>query len=166
MITARIPLHAQLARLCLTVLVGGMSACALTAPLQNGGPATSREGIQLAVVKQRCEQVTEPDLPGDDLAELIVEVQVHNPTSDAATIRRTDFRLLGAEDTFAIKTSTWGAIDPITVGPSSDQTFEMRFMARGAFECAKAMRLDPGKGIMTREQPVKLGAVTFVPRRA
>jgi hypothetical protein len=164
MITARTGSRSQLARLWLTVLVGGASACALTPPVQNGGPAISREGTRLAVVRQRCEQSPEADRPGDDLAELIVEVSVHNPTSEAATVRRTDFRLLGAEDAFAIKTSTWGAVDPLMVGPNSDRSFEMRFMARGAFECAKTVRLDPRRAVMTGDQPVKLDAVAFVPR--
>ncbi len=149
----------------IAVALGGLSGCALRPPVQNVGPVVSREGIQLAVVKQRCEQVQEPELPNDNLAELMVEVQVHNPTGDPATVRRTDFRLLGPEGNVAIETSTWGAINPITVSPSSDQTFEMRFMARGAFQCAKPMRLDPGRGITTGDRPVKLDAVSFVPSR-
>lgn len=139
-------------------------ACALKPPVRNSGPAVSREGVQLAVVKQRCEQLSDPDQT-EDLAEVVVEVQVHNPTREPATIRRTDFRLIG-DERFALKTSTWGAIDPLTVDPGTDRTFDLRFMARGAVECAKEMRLDPGAGVLTKDQPLKLDPVRFVPWRA
>lgn len=136
-------------------------ACALKPPARNSGPAVSREGVQLAVVKQRCEQLREPDQT-DDLVEIVMEVQVRNPTREAATIRRTDFRLIG-DERFALKTSTWGAIDPITVEAGTDRTFDLRFMARGAVECSKEMRLDPGAGVLTKNQPLKLEPVRFVP---
>lgn len=139
-------------------------ACALKPPVRNSGPTVSREGVQLAVVKQRCEQLSDPDQE-EDLAEVVVEVQVHNPTREAATIRRTDFRLIG-DERYALKTMTWGAIDPITVDAGTDRTFDLRFMARGAVECAKEMRLDPGAGVFTKNQSVKLEPVRFVPWRA
>jgi hypothetical protein len=140
------------------------SACALKPPVRNSGPSISREGVQLAVVKQRCQQLSDPDQT-EDLAELIVEVQVHNPTSVAATVRRGEFRLIG-DDRFALKTSTGGASEPLTVAPGSDQSFELRFMARGAFECAKELRLDPGGGVISRDHPVDLPPVRFVAWRA
>jgi hypothetical protein len=146
------------------ILVAALApACALTAPARNSGPAVSREGVQLAVVKQRCEQLREPD-QSDDLAEVVLEIQVHNPTREAATIRPTDFRLIG-DERFALKTSTWEAIHPITVDAGTDRTFDLRFMARGAVECAKEMRLDPGAGVLTKDQPLKLEPVRFVPWR-
>jgi hypothetical protein len=117
--------------------------------------------VQLTVVKQRCEQLRDPD-QAEELAEVIVEVQVHNPTREAATIRRTAFRLVG-DERFALRPSTWGASEAITVDAGTDQTFDLRFMARGAVECAKELRLDPGAGVLTRDQPLKLEPVRFVP---
>jgi hypothetical protein len=65
------------------------------------------------------------------------------------------------DERYAVETSTWGAADPIDVPPGADQTFDLRFMARGAFECARAVRLDPGPGVVTRNQSVTLSALTF-----
>jgi hypothetical protein len=146
------------------VVVGATSACALKPPVQSSGPSVSREGITVAVLGQRCEQVSEPDLT-DDLAEVTLLVRVHNPTRDIATVRRTDFRLIG-DERFALKTRTWGAAEPITIQPGSDDTFDLRFMARGAVECGKEIRLDPGTAIVTGNRPVKIPVVTFTSRRA
>jgi hypothetical protein len=145
------------------ILAAGLvPACAFRPPIRGDAPSTSRDGIAVAVVGQRCEQGNEPDMT-DQLAEVTVLVRVHNPTREPATIHKTDFRLVGGER-FAIKTSTWGAGDPIDVQPGADETFDLRFTARGAFECAKEMRLDPGPGVVTRNQPVKLQPVAFIPR--
>jgi len=152
-------------RMSLLALVAGVtSACAFRPPVQSSGPSISREGIAVAVVGQRCEQGREPDR-ANQLAEVTVLVRVHNPTRDAATIHRTDFRLVG-DERYALSTRTWGAAEPIRVEPGSDQTFDLRFMARGAFECAKEIRLDPGPGVVARDRAVTLPAVSFVPRRA
>jgi hypothetical protein len=150
-------------RVLVAVLAAGvLPACAFNQPFRGDAPSTSREGIGVAVVGQRCEQANEPDMT-EQLAEVTVLVRVHNPTSEPATVHRTDFRLVG-DDRFAIKTSTWGAADTLSVLPGADETFDLRFMARGAFECAKEMRLDPCGGVVTRNQPVKLQPVAFIPR--
>ncbi|MEP6652354.1 MAG: hypothetical protein ABJA82_03290 [Myxococcales bacterium] len=146
------------------VVVALAPACALKPPARNAGPSISREGVQMAVVNQRCGQFSDPDQT-EDLAEVIVEVQIHNPTREPAIVRRSDFRLIG-DERYALKALTWHAIDPITVAPGSDGMFELRFMARGAVECAKEMRLDPQGGIVTNNQPLKLDPVSFVPWRA
>jgi hypothetical protein len=149
--------------LSLALVAGVTSACALRPPVQSSGPSISQEGIAVAVVGQRCEQGREPDR-NNPLAEVTVLVRVHNPTRDAATIHRTDFRLVG-DERYALRTRSWGAAEPLRVEPGADETFDLRFMARGAFECAKELRLDPGTGVVTRDRVVKLLPVSFVPRR-
>jgi hypothetical protein len=152
-------------RVLVAILAAGVApACAFNQPFHGDAPSTSREGIAMEVVGERCEEGHEPDM-SDQLAEVTVLVRVHNPTHDLATIHRTDFRLIG-DERFAVKTSTWGASDALDVQPGSDQTFDLRFTARGAFECAKEIRLDPGAGVVMRNQPVKLQPVAFVPSRA
>jgi hypothetical protein len=155
--------HARLS-LVLSLAASSLSACALKPPVRSSGPAVSHDGIALAVVQQRCEQTKEPDWQ-DDLVEVLVRVQLHNPTSEAATVQRTDFRLIG-DERFALRTLTWGAAEPVSVPPGSDRTFELRFMARGAVECRREMRLDAGGGVVTRNGPVRLPAVTFLAERA
>jgi hypothetical protein len=138
-------------------------ACAgMRPPAKNSGPALSREGVQLALLKQSCTQTQEPDQPDNDLAEAVVEVEVHNSAPDAVTIHRTEFRLL-TPDGFALKTRTWGAADPLVLKGGETRAFEMRFMSRGSLECSRELQLDPGAAIFLGGKSVKMNAVSFVP---
>lgn len=139
--------------------------CALAPPFKNGGPAVSREGVQVAVTRQRCDQVEEPEEYGWDLVETVVEVQVRNATASPLTVHRDAFRLEGAEGT-ALTTQTWRAAEPLTIDRGATGTFEVRFMTRGGLECAREMILDVEAGLVLPEGPVKVSAVKFVPSRA
>jgi hypothetical protein len=149
-----------LVSLCALILA---PACAsMRPPARNSGPTLSREGVRLAVLKQSCTQTQEPDLPGDDLAEAIVEVEVSNAGPDTVTISRTAFRLL-TPDGVALKTRTWGSADPLVLKGGGTRAFEMRFMSRGSLECGRELQLDPGTGICLGGKSLKMKAVTFVP---
>jgi hypothetical protein len=138
-------------------------ACASMRPAaQNGGPALSREGVQLAILKQSCTQTQEPEQPDNDLAEATVEVEVRNPTPDALTISRTAFRLL-TPDGFALKTRAWGSADLLVLKGGETRAFEMRFMSRGSLACGRELKLDPGAGVSLGGKSVKMNAVSFVP---
>jgi hypothetical protein len=125
----------------------------------------SHEGIQVAVTRQRCDQVEEPDEYRDDLVETTLEVQVRNPTPAPLTVHRDAFRLLGAEGT-ALRTQTWGAADPMTIAPGASATFQLRFMGRGGVECGAEMLLDADAGQALPAGPVKVASVRFVPSGA
>jgi hypothetical protein len=141
-------------------------ACAgLKPPVQSTGPAVSPEGVQLAVKRQGCTQVSEPDFPGNDLIEEILEIQVGNLTATSLTVRPGAFRLVTAEGA-ALETVTWRAQDPLTIQGGDTRAFELRFMTRGGLECAREMRLEANAGLILRGGPVKLGAIRFVPSRA
>jgi hypothetical protein len=146
------------------VLAAASSGCALAPPFRNAGPAVSREGIQVAVTRQRCAQVEEPDEYGWDLVETILEVQVKNATPALLTVHRDAFRLLGPDGT-ALRTQTWRAVDPLTIDGGATRTFELRFMTRGGLECAREMALDIDDGLALPAGPVKIGSITFVPSR-
>jgi hypothetical protein len=141
------------------------SGCALTPPFKTGGPSVSREGVEVAVTKQRCDQVEEPDLYGEDLVETILEVQIRNATEAQLTVHRDAFRLRAPDGT-ALKTQTWFAADPVTITGGATGTFELRFMTRGGLQCAGEMILDFDAGLALPEGPVKVGAVKFVPSPA
>lgn len=150
----------------LVIVAAAAPACAgLTPPLQNAGPATSREGIELAVTGQSCSQTKEPDWYGDDLVETTVQVQVKNVTPEPLTVHRDGFRLI-TPDGYALRTVTWKAIEPLTVAGGETRAFPLRFMTRGSLQCAQEMRIDAGAGVTAGEKPVKLGPVEFVPSRA
>ncbi len=146
-------------------LVGAGGCVEMTPAAQNSGPVSSKNGIQVAVVRQSCSQTPEPDEDGWDLVEANLEVQVRNGAPAAATVRRDKFRLL-APDGSALRTMTWGAADPLTVAGGASQTFDLRFMTHGGLECAKEMRLDLDSGIKLGESPVAFQPVAFTPERA
>jgi hypothetical protein len=139
-------------------------ACGLQPPLQNGA-AAAKDGIQVAVLRQSCSQTVETELPGSDLVETTVEVEVRNGTQAAIGVHRDGFRL-GAPDGSAIRTSTWFSTDALSVDPGQAQTFQLRFMARGGLSCSKEMALESSSAVLKGTEPIKLGAVKFVPAHA
>jgi hypothetical protein len=146
----------------LATLVLAPACASMRPPARNSGPTLSKEDVHLAVLKQSCSQTQEPEEPDNDLAEAIVEVEVRNSAPDAVTISRTAFRLL-TPDGFALKTITWGSVDPLVLKGGETRAFEMRFMSRGSLECGRELQLDPGTGICVGGKALKMKAVTFVP---
>jgi len=138
--------------------------CALTPPFKNAGPSVSREGVQVAVVRQRCAQVAEPDDYGWDLVTTELEVQIRNTTPSQLTVHRDAFRLL-CKDGSALRTQSWGAADPVTIDAGTSGTFQLRYMARGGPECTGEMVLDVDDGLTLSGSPVKIAGVRFVPSR-
>lgn len=152
--------------LTVTPLFAVMSVgCALAPPFKNSGPAVSRDGVHVAVTRQRCDQVQEPEEYGWDLVEAVLEVQIRNATPAQLTVHRDAFRLGGAEGT-ALRTQTWGAADPLTIDRGATGTFELRFITRGGLACTGEMILDVDAGLVLPDGPVKVGAVKFVPSHA
>jgi hypothetical protein len=141
-------------------------ACAgLAPPARNGGAAVSREGVQVAVARQGCSQTVEPEQPGNDLVEEIVEVEVKNPNAAPLTVHRDAFRLM-TPDGSALETMTLRAADPLTVAAGETRRFELRFMTRGSLQCAREMSLDADHAVVLADRPVHVDPVSFTPSRA
>jgi hypothetical protein len=140
-------------------------ACALHPPVQNSGAAVDATGVEISVTGQSCTETVETDLPGVNLVDATVEVQVRNAAPPPLVIRRDAFRLRGA-DGRAIPTSTWRASDPLSIEAGQASTFELRFMSRGGLSCTKPMQLEASAGITKGAGPVRIGAVSFVPSHA
>jgi hypothetical protein len=136
-------------------------ACALHPPLQNGAAAVA-DGVQVALLRQSCSQTVEADWPGNDLVEATVEVQVHNGAATPVSIRRDGFRL-GAANGSAVRPSTWGANEPMSLAPGQTQTFQLRFMSRGGLSCSAAMTLESPAAVTKGDRPVNLAGVQFTP---
>jgi hypothetical protein len=145
-------------------LLGG-PGCALTPPFKSEGPAVSREGVQVTVTKQRCDEVEEPGRYGWDLVETILEVQIRNATATPLTVHRDAFRLRAPDGT-SLATQTWGAAAPFTIGSGATGTFELRFMTRGGLTCGGEMVLEVAAGLALPEGPVRVSGVRFVPSAA
>jgi len=140
-------------------------ACALHPPVQNSGAAVAPSGVEIAVSGQSCTETVETDLPGVNLVEAIVEVQVRNAAPPPLVVHRDAFRLRGP-DGRAIPTMTWRAGEPLSIEAGQSGTFELRFQSRGGLSCTKPMQLEASAGITKGTEPVQIGAVSFIPAHA
>jgi hypothetical protein len=59
------------------LLLAVAPACSMMPPAQTSG-ALSRDGVEMAVVGERCTETVETDWPGANLVQTTVEVQVGN----------------------------------------------------------------------------------------
>ena len=140
-------------------------ACALHPPVQNSGAAIASNGVQVSVLRQSCTETVETELPGINLVEATVEVEVRNAAPPPLVVHREAFRLRGP-DGRAIPTTTWNAGNPLSIEAGQAGTFELRFMSRGGLSCTKTMQLEAAAGITKGAAPVQIGAVSFVPSHA
>jgi hypothetical protein len=63
-------------------LAGLAPACALKPPVENSG-ALAKDGVQVSVVGQRCTETVEPEWPGANLVETVVELAAMGARSRA-----------------------------------------------------------------------------------
>jgi hypothetical protein len=151
----------------LAVVIFGIAmvacACGLQPPIQNSGDVTTAEGVQVAVLGQRCSQTVDNYLPGSDLVEMTVQIEVRNNTSETLGIHRNGFRITGT-DGRSIPTSTWFSNRPMSLGPRQTQTFELRFMSHGGLSCSKEMTLESPSAILRGTTTTKIGSIRFVAR--
>jgi hypothetical protein len=136
-------------------------ASGLRPPIRNSGAVTTPDGVQVAVLGQSCSQTVETDLPGNDLVEMTVQIEVRNRTPEALGVHRDGFRLTGA-DGRSIPTSTWFASKPMSLPSQQVQTFELRFMSHGGLSCSKEMTLESPSAILRGTEVAKIGAIRFV----
>jgi hypothetical protein len=139
------------------------AACAMSPPAQNAGSLAS-EGVQVAVVGQRCAETVETDWPGANLVETTVQFQVRNSNPNPVTVNREQLYLRGT-DGRAVRSRGWEAGQPVQVGSGETKTFDLQFMTRGGMSCSKPMQLDAAAGISVGSQPLRIGSVTFVPSK-
>ena len=140
-------------------------ACALHPPVQNSGAAMDPSGVEIAVSGQSCTETVETDLPGVNLVEAIIQVQIRNAAPPPLVVHRDAFRLRGP-DGRAIPTMTWRAGEPLSIEAGQASTFELRFQSRGGLSCTKPMQLEASAGITKGTEAVQIGAVSFVPSHA
>jgi hypothetical protein len=140
-------------------------ACTLHPPVQSSGAVADPSGVEIAVIGQSCTETVETDLPGVNLVEATVEIQIRNAAPPPLVVHRDAFRLRGP-DGRAIPTTTWNASDPLSIEAGQAGTFELRFQSRGGLSCTKPMQLEASAGITKGTEPVRIGAVSFIPSHA
>ncbi|HVZ88686.1 MAG TPA: hypothetical protein VHG72_17065 [Polyangia bacterium] len=140
-------------------------ACAGLQPVQRVAVANPPGPVAVSVLREGCSQNVDPQWPGADLVEATVEARVSNQTGDALVVRRDGFRLM-APDGRELRTSTWGADQPIALGAGQSQTFQLRFDDRGGLSCSGEMRLAAPAAVMKGGEVVQVAAVSFRPSGA
>lgn len=142
-------------------------ACApLRPPYRSEGPAAAvHDGVQIGVTRQSCTQAVDPDFYGSDLVEEVVEVQIRNGVSTPLAVQRDAFHLISPDGQW-LETMTWRAAEPLSLNAGETKTFELRYMGRGAVECAREMKLDADGGVRMNGHPIRVGAIRFQPSRA
>ena len=125
------------------VLVALSSACAPFRPAVVVGLQSppARDGVALSVASVLCSENVDPDWPGANLVDAIVEVRVDNRSGATVVVRRGAFRLV-APDGRAIPASSWGQVQPLQIAANASQAFRLRFSTRGGLSCAGPMRLE------------------------
>jgi hypothetical protein len=142
----------------------GAGACATTMkpPAVNSGPALSRDGIQVAVLRQACSQAAPVDEVPTASVDETIEIQIRNGAPEPIVVHPDRFRLIGpAGDAPAAVSSPAG--DTLTVAQGGQQTFELQFTASSGLACTQEMRLDASPGITLRDSPVAVQPVPFRP---
>jgi hypothetical protein len=141
-------------------------ACAVAMqPLARGrGPSVSPEGVQVAVVGQRCKPsgTQYPDELEDDHADVEVKVEVRDATPSGVVVHRDRFRLVTPDGT-VVSAVTWGLGDPLMVRGGEARSFELAFQPDGNLQCSQEMRLQAEASIFLHGSALKIGAVPFVP---
>jgi hypothetical protein len=138
-------------------------ACAMSPPVQNAGTVAS-DGVQVAVVGQRCTETVETDWPGANLVETTVEFQVRNTNANPVTVNREQLYLRGT-DGRPVRSRGWDSGQSVLVGSGESKTFDLQFMSRGGMSCTKPMQLDAAAGLTVGTMPLRVGSVTFVPSK-
>jgi hypothetical protein len=142
------------------------TGCAhLTPPAQNSGPTTAKEGVALALTGQSCYQAQEPDWPDNDLAELIVEVQVANTAAAPIAVARSNIQL-GLPGGGELPTITAGAGEPLAVPGGESRRFRLRYMTRGVLRCASRLTLDTRGSVTLAGRVLDTGRIAFSPSQS
>lgn len=140
-------------------------ACAGLQPVQKVGAVSPAGPVAVSVLREGCSQNTDPQWPGADLVEATVEARVSNQTGDVLLVRRDGFRLV-APDGRELRTSTWGADQPIALGVGQAQTFQLRFSDRGGLSCSGEMQLTAPAAVTKGGEAVRVASVSFRPSGA
>ena len=145
-------------------LVLGSGACATTMkpPVVNSGPVSSGNGVQVAAVRQACQQTEPVDEVPTGTVDETVEIQVRNGSPEPLTVYPERFRLIGAAGG-APATANAPSGDARTVATGDTQMFQLEFNARNGLECTKEMQLDPSAAITLRDTPLSIQPVPFRP---
>lgn len=130
-------------------------------PARTSGATFSDDGVQLAVVGQRCSQVPDPNHPGRRLLDAAFAIEVGNPTYGALVVHpdRMTLVTLGGVTT---RPTVVGGVDALPVETGTTTPFMLRFVAEG-IKCSQELRLEPKTALELNGQPIVIAPIRFVP---
>lgn len=136
------------------------SACAHHPAYQSSGPSIG-DGVKVAIVGQSCSQHHDSNFEFGDFVDLDLDLEVCNATQAPLTVHRDMIRVIAA-DGIAPSPLTWKAVEPIQVGPESNQRISVRYTNRGSLECRGPLDLDLENAVRRGGAPLALAPIHFV----
>jgi len=129
----------------LLTLSGWVASCGYTAPYRSSGPSIAKEGIQVAIVGERCyvnrsgEQF--PTTVNDDALNLNVKLQVRNEASQPAVLSLDRFRL---SETIAGERTIMTPLESesLALQPGEIKVLSLDFEQQGMLDCHHEMELE------------------------
>jgi hypothetical protein len=144
------------------VLTGAAFGCAgMRPPARTSGATFSDDGVQLAVVGQRCSQVPDPKHPRKRLLDATFAIEVGNPTYGTVVVHPSRMILVMPGEV-AMRPTVVGAVDVVAVETGITSPFVLRFVAEG-ISCAQELRLEPNTALELNGQPIVIAPIRFVP---
>jgi hypothetical protein len=147
---------------CLVAATAPLACATMTPPAKTAGPTRSTEGVEMAVARQSCIQYKDADWRDEDLTELTLALEIHNPTP-AAIVVHPDRVRLRTPDGVALPATTWGSWMPVEIAGNQTKTLELRFQNRASLRCAAPLQLQTAGSLTAQERPLATDAIAFTP---
>jgi hypothetical protein len=149
----------------LVTVLGSAASCAFTAPYRNSGPAISKEGVQVAIVGERCfvnrtgEQY--PTTVNDDELNLGMRLQVKNEASQPAVLSLDRLRL---SETVAGERTVMTPMESesLALAPGEIKVVSLHFEQTGALDCHHEMALDAPQAVAIGDTEVEIDPIRFL----
>jgi len=141
------------------------ASCGYTSPYRSSGPAVSKEGVQVAIVGERCYvNRSAEDFPttvNDDQLNLAMRVQIKNKASHTAALSLDNVRLAettGGAQTLMVPRES----ESLSLLPGATTVVSLDFEQSGTLDCHHEMALDVGRAIKIEGGEVGLQPIRFL----
>jgi hypothetical protein len=145
-----------------------LASCGYTVPYQVSGPVTSKEGVQVRLLGDRCfvnrsgEQY--PTTVGDDRLDVEVSLQVDNASAQPAQLSLGRIQLAGgsAPDTVVMLASEARVV---SLSPGETRRLGLDFETQTMLGCRRPFALEVRDAVAIDGKPVALDPIRFQPAR-
>jgi hypothetical protein len=152
----------------LLAIAAPATSCGYGLPYQTSGPALSKEGVQIAIVGDRCyvnrsgEQY--PTSVSDDELHLNVNVQVKNDSNQVAWLSPAAFQLVEnkAGDRIVMHPHESGTL---SMSPGETKVLSLDFDQEGDVDCHHGLALEAPRAVAIEGTQIALSPIQFRPSR-